>query len=83
MDGELSAVRLITDGVSVFSLNGADHEVMDALRNGQMAFYDVINEITQSVEEDVTGFELDKTRFLEMIRRVEEDVTEETRAVEN
>lgn len=83
MDDELSAVRLITDGVSVYSLNGVDDEVMDALRNGQLAFYNVINEITESVEEDVSGFELDKSRFLEMIRRVEEDVTDESRAVES
>ncbi|MPZ53006.1 MAG: MerR family transcriptional regulator [Acidimicrobiia bacterium] len=77
MDDQLSAVKLITDGVSVFSLNGVDDEVLDALRNGQLVFYDVIHEITRSVEEDVSGFELDKSQFLEMIRRVEDDVNGE------
>jgi hypothetical protein len=45
-----------------------------------MAFFVAINEIVREVEEDVTRFELDRSRFLEMLRRVEEDISEEQRA---
>ena len=38
-----------------------------------------INEIAQTVEDDVTKFELDRERFLEMLRRVEDDVNDEAR----
>ena len=49
----------------------------DALRQGQLAFFVAINEIALEVEEDVTRFELDRERFLDMLRRVEDDVMSE------
>ncbi len=36
-----------------------------------------INEIARSVEDDVTRFELDREQFLDMLRRVEDDVQSE------
>jgi hypothetical protein len=36
-----------------------------------------IDEITREVEEDVSRFELDREHFLEMLRRVEDDVQAE------
>ena len=53
---------------------------MDALRKGQLAFFVAIDEIAREVEEDVTRFELDRSRFLDMLRRVEDDIGEEQRA---
>jgi hypothetical protein len=53
---------------------------MDALREGQLAFFVAIDEIAREVQEDVTRFELDRDNFLTMLRRVEEDVAEERRA---
>lgn len=50
---------------------------MDALRQGQLAFFVAIDEIAREVEEDVTHFELDRDSFLSMLRRVEDDVAEE------
>ena len=55
----------------------AVYELLDALREGQLAFFVAINEIAQSVEEDVTRFELDRERFLDMLRRVQDDVQSE------
>jgi hypothetical protein len=53
---------------------------MDALRTGQLAFFVAIDEITREVEEDVSRFELDRSNFLDMLRRVEDDVVDEQRA---
>jgi hypothetical protein len=77
MDAHLSEVKLVTDGQSIFRVASDEGELLDALREGQLAFFVAINEITREVEEDVTRFELDRERFLEMLRRVEEDVTSE------
>ncbi|MBN2114306.1 MAG: MerR family transcriptional regulator [Acidimicrobiia bacterium] len=75
MDRHLAEVRLITDGHSIFRVASNDEEVVDALREGQLAFFVAIGEITREVAEDVTRFELDREQFLEMLRRVEDDVS--------
>ena len=77
MDRHLSEVRLVTDGQSIFRVASDDDELVDALRDGQLAFFVAINEITLEVEEDVSRFELDREQFLEMLRRTEEDVLSE------
>ena len=77
MDRHLAEVKLVTDGQSVFRVASTDEELVDALREGQLAFFVAINEITQEVEEDVTRFELDRERFLTMLCRVEDDVLSE------
>jgi len=74
MERHLAEVRLITDGHSIFRVASNDEEVIDALRDGQLAFFVAIGEITREVAEDVTRFELDRDQFLEMLRRVEDDV---------
>ena len=77
MEGHLAEVKLVTDGQSIFRVSSDDGELMDALREGQLAFFVAIDEITREVEEDVSLFELDRDSFLTMLRRVEEDVNEE------
>ncbi len=80
MEGHLADVKLVTDGQSIFTVSSDDGELMDALRQGQLAFFVAIDEITREVEEDVSHFELDRDRFLSMLRTVEEDVVEEREA---
>jgi DNA-binding transcriptional MerR regulator len=80
MDSHLSDVKLVTDGQSIFVVSNDEGELMDALREGQLAFFVAIGEITREVEEDVTRFELDKEKFLNMLRRVEDDIQEERQA---
>lgn len=80
MDGHLAEVRLVTDGKSIFRVANDDEELLDALRQGQLAFFVAIDEITRSVEEDVTRFELDREQFLDMLRRGEDDVSSEAEA---
>jgi DNA-binding transcriptional MerR regulator len=77
MDSHLAEVRLITDGKTIFRIAANEEEFLDALRQGQLAFFVAINEIAKSVEDDVSRFELDRERFLEMLRRVEDDVSTE------
>jgi len=77
MDSHLAEVKLVTDGTTIFRVASDDDELLDALRQGQLAFFVAINEITKSVEDDVTRFELDRERFLELLRRGEDDVLSE------
>ncbi len=77
MDTHLSEVRLVTDGQSIFRIASDDDELIDALRQGQLSFFVAIDEIARNVEEDVTRFELDRDRFLDLLRRVEDDVLSE------
>ena len=80
MDRHLAEVRLVTDGQTIFRVAQDEDELLDALRQGQLAFFVAINEIALEVEEDVTRFELDRERFLDMLRRVEDDVMSEVEA---
>ena len=80
MENHLADVKLVTDGNTIFRVSSDEGELMDALREGQLAFFVAIDEITREVEEDVTKFELDRDNFLEMLRRVEDDVSEELAA---
>jgi DNA-binding transcriptional MerR regulator len=74
MDTHLSSVTLVTDGESIFHIAHDEEQLVDALREGQLAFFIAIDAITREVEEDVTRFELDRAQFLELLRRTEEDV---------
>jgi DNA-binding transcriptional MerR regulator len=79
MDAHLGEVRLITDGHTIFAVATDEDELLDALRQGQLAFFVAINEIARNVEDDVTRFELDREQFITMLRTVEDDVLEEVR----
>ena len=68
----LSEVKLVSDGSTIYSVG--DEEVFDALKNGQLTFFETIDNITKEVKEDVSKFELDKERFLNLLTKVEDDV---------
>ncbi|MEX0797083.1 MAG: helix-turn-helix domain-containing protein [Acidimicrobiia bacterium] len=80
MENHLSDVKLVTDGQTIFRVSSDEGEILDALREGQLSFFVAIDQIAREVEEDVTRFELDKERFLTMLRRVEDDIAEERRS---
>ena len=69
---DLSEVKLKSDGQTIYSVE--DNEVFDALKNGQLTFFETIDTVTQEVKEDVSKFELDKERFLNLLTKVEDDV---------
>jgi DNA-binding transcriptional MerR regulator len=68
LDRHLSEVRLVTDGQSVFRICRRDGEVLDALREGQLAFFVAIDEIASGVDADVTQFREDRDRFIRTLR---------------
>ncbi|MDE0169809.1 MAG: helix-turn-helix domain-containing protein [bacterium] len=68
------AVKLATDGVSVFQVAQDDDAIIDILREGQLAFFVALDEITCNVEEDVTRFELERDKFLSVVRSTREEV---------
>lgn len=78
LDGRLATVSLISDGRSIFHLT-EDAELLDALNDGQLAFFEVIDATARTVRDDVTRFDLDRNAFLDVLSRVGDDVVEERR----
>jgi DNA-binding transcriptional MerR regulator len=68
MEDQLSQVKLITDGKSIFKVARREGEILDALRDGQMAFFVAIDEIVRSVDADVAGFRHDRAQFVRALR---------------
>jgi DNA-binding transcriptional MerR regulator len=68
LEGHLSEVKLITDGVSIFKVARRKGEIIDALRDGQMAFFVAIDEIARSVDAEVTAFRRDREQFIRALR---------------
>ena len=68
LDQHLSEVKLVTDGASIFKICRRDGEVMDALRDGQMAFFVAVDDIASGVESDVSQFREDRERFVRALR---------------
>jgi hypothetical protein len=83
LDEHLSEVKLVTDGHSIFKVARTDGEVLDALREGQMAFFLAIDDIARSIDGKVAEYLYDREEFIAALRRVESnlerDLPEETR----
>jgi len=81
LDDHLSEVKLVTDGQSIFKVCRNDGELLDALKEGQLAFFIAIDEIAAGVDGRVAEYLYDREEFVTALRRVEEtleqDVPEE------
>jgi DNA-binding transcriptional MerR regulator len=73
----LSDVKLVTDGRSIFKVCRTDGEILDALREGQMAFFLAIDEIAHSVDGTVSEYLYDREEFIHALKRVETEVEAE------
>ncbi|HEX2236179.1 MAG TPA: MerR family transcriptional regulator [Actinomycetota bacterium] len=71
LDQHLSELKLVTDGKSIFKICRTDGELLDALREGQMAFFLAIDDIARTVDARVTQYLYDRDEFIEALRRVE------------
>ena len=71
LEEHLSEVKLVTDGKSIFKICRNDGEILDALREGQMAFFLAIDEIAASVDGKVAEYLYDREEFVTALRRVE------------
>ena len=68
LDKHLAEVKLVTDGRSIFKVVRREGEVMDALRQGQMAFFVAIDEVTRQVSNEVAEFKRDRDQFVRALR---------------
>ncbi len=68
LDKHLSEVKLVTDGQSIFKICRRDGEVMDALKDGQMAFFVAIDDIATGVQTNVAQFQEDREKFVRALR---------------
>ena len=68
LDRHLSEVQLVTDGQSIFKICRHDGEVMDALKDGQMAFFVAIDDIATGVDSNVRTFQEDREKFVRALR---------------
>jgi DNA-binding transcriptional MerR regulator len=80
LDEHLSEVKLVTDGVSIFQVCRTDGEVIDALKQGQMAFFLAIDGIARSVDRNVSQFLYDREEFVSALEQVETDLGRELEA---
>lgn len=81
LEEHLAGIKLITDGQSIFEVAKNDGEVLDALRQGQMAFFLALDEITRKLDRSVAEFLHDREEFVQTLRAAEDALIEErTRA---
>jgi len=78
LDEQLSSVKLVTDGKSIFKITKDDGEILDMLRQGQMAFFIAIDKLAVEVDTGVSEFLRDREQFVRTLRAVEHELDLET-----
>jgi DNA-binding transcriptional MerR regulator len=78
LEEELSSVKLVTDGKSIFKVTKDDGEILNMLRQGQMAFFIAIDKLAVEVGTGVTEFLRDREQFVRTLRAVEHELDLET-----
>lgn len=76
LEEHLAEIKLITDGQSIFKIAKGDGEILDALRQGQMAFFLAIDEITRNLDHGVAEFLREREDFVQALRSAEETLIE-------
>ena len=59
----LAGLRIVTDGVSVFACYD-DGQILDALRNGQLALFVAVDRFAAALDADVATFTAEREAFL-------------------
>lgn len=80
LEEHLGSLQLVTDGSSIFQLGSDDGRIEDALREGQLAFFTVIEDVASSVDRNVSPYLYDKEEFVTALRRVEHRLAAEAAA---
>jgi DNA-binding transcriptional MerR regulator len=78
LEEHLSSVKLVTDGKSIFKICKDEGEILDALRQGQMAFFVAIDKLAVEVRGGVSEFLRDREQFVRTLRTVEHELELET-----
>lgn len=68
LDRQLSEVKLITDGVSIFKVARRNGEIIDALKEGQLAFFVAIDDIATGLDAKIGQFREDRDKFVRGLR---------------
>ena len=68
LDRHLAEVPLVTDGRSIFRVSRRNSEMLDALREGQMAFFVAMDEVATGVEVRQGRFREDRDRLVRALR---------------
>jgi hypothetical protein len=76
LEEHLAEVKLVTDGQSIFRVAKTDGEILDALRQGQMAFFLAIDEITRKLDQGVAEFLREREEFVQTLRAAEDALLE-------
>ena len=69
LEDHLSEVQLVTDGRSIF--NVSEGELLDALKEGQMAFFMCIEEVAQGLTGKGADYLYDRQEFITALREAE------------
>ena len=77
LEEHLSQVKLVTDGKSIFKVCRTDGELLDALKEGQMAFFLALDDIARSIDGRVAEYLYDREEFITALRRVETDLEQD------
>lgn len=65
-------LRLVSDGTTVFACH-SDGQVLDALRNGQLALFVSVDAVVRDVETEVTQFARERDAFVDALQPEESD----------
>lgn len=77
LNEHLSEVKLVTDGQSIFQICRDEGEILDALKEGQMAFFLALDDVARSVGDKVSEYLYDRQEFITALRRVESHLEQE------
>jgi DNA-binding transcriptional MerR regulator len=64
---DLAGLRIVTDGVSVFACYD-DGQILDALRNGQLALFVAVDRFASALDADIEAFTVERDAFLARLR---------------
>lgn len=77
LEEHLSEVKLVTDGKSIFKICRTEGELLDALKEGQLAFFVAIDDIARSIDGKVAEYLYDREEFITALQRVESELERE------
>lgn len=74
LETHLSEVKLVSDGSSIFQMYRNDGELLDLLKEGQMAFFLAIDTAAETPAAKNVGHLYDREEFVSALRKVESEV---------
>ena len=75
LDEQLASVQLSVEGDSILARE--EGAIVDALREGQLAFFAALETVATGVDGKTAQYLYDKVGFVEAVRRVESDLERE------